>query len=361
MSGKNISIKEGGTARVFGPVSRLRVLKQDTGSEDFALESDTELTSKSVDVNGTYDAAQDGYYGYSQVYVYCSEEADQVTGKKQDGNTYSVSKDEEGNIHETKIPVKIEITTMPTTLEYVNGQMIDYTGIVVTCYDGNGESMGEVPFSELLLDTKYAVFDPDAPTIEIIETTETDTSPIKQPIPCTGGIYAEAHGHEGGYADSDYTEYASLTFRSGSGMMAIMRRQYGYVAIVASSRDNSSTVRYYRYKVYVNYHGEGEKTEILNDQTISLSGVANINDETAYFSTWEGGVFDASGYVSAPFCNDGAVVEGVLSGFAYKLAWTLMYGVLIDAGNMEIPVKWQRKEDGAILETSYYIDVAEGV
>ena len=98
----NIAIKEGGSARRF-TVRKLKTDQQGGGSVFWVPKSAVALTTKSVSENGKYAAAADGYYGYSQLYVNCSLEADSVVGKGEDGKTYEVSKDSSGNIVKTLV------------------------------------------------------------------------------------------------------------------------------------------------------------------------------------------------------------------------------------------------------------------
>ncbi len=44
----------------------------------------------------------------------------------------------------------IAVTTMPSKLEYEPGDIINFSGIVVTGYDEDGNVVGEIPFNELI-------------------------------------------------------------------------------------------------------------------------------------------------------------------------------------------------------------------
>ena len=59
---KNISIKEGGVAR-SATVNKLKTNLVGGGSALWVPEDETRLTTLNVSENGTYRAANEGYYG----------------------------------------------------------------------------------------------------------------------------------------------------------------------------------------------------------------------------------------------------------------------------------------------------------
>ncbi len=73
-----------------------------------------------------------------------------------DGNDYIPYVDENGDFGAQVIPSAIEVTTLPTKTSYRYGEQMDFSGIVVTAYDGNGNDLGSVPFEELSFDPTTA-------------------------------------------------------------------------------------------------------------------------------------------------------------------------------------------------------------
>ena len=84
-----------------------------------------------------------------------------VTGTK-NGKTYTVTTNQSGALVETLAPVSIAVTTPPIKTSYIDGETVDYTGMVVKAYDSDGNLWtagglmdGVIPFEQLLLpDTK---------------------------------------------------------------------------------------------------------------------------------------------------------------------------------------------------------------
>ena len=140
---KNTVIQEGGTPLNFS-ADELRTHQVGGGHINWVPKDLCRLTTKTITKDGTYMASNDGYYGYSQVSV---SGIGRATGKK--GNDEYTVTTEDGILVETKIPSNIQVTTRPTITTYGDGAYIDFSGIVVTAYDGSGNSMGVIPFVEL--------------------------------------------------------------------------------------------------------------------------------------------------------------------------------------------------------------------
>lgn len=153
---KDIAIMEGATPRQFGGIKRLVTDLSNGRTCAWVPEDERRTKTKSANKNGTYRPSEDDCYGYSRVTVNVrggsGGSGGSVIGHMPDGNDYEFTVDENGEIVQTKVPSSIAVTTPPNKLSYVSGETLDPTGIVVTAYDGNGESMGEVPFEELVFD-----------------------------------------------------------------------------------------------------------------------------------------------------------------------------------------------------------------
>lgn len=150
-----IKIKEGGVDRSQNQINKLKTNTVGGGVCFWVPETERQTDDKHITENGTYTAEEEGLYGYDEITVSVSNTGS-MSGKGADGNDYNISVDDNGYIVETKIPSEIRITTPPPRVSYNDGDTIDYSGIVVTLYDGNGNVFtdsrypdGIVPVSEL--------------------------------------------------------------------------------------------------------------------------------------------------------------------------------------------------------------------
>lgn len=126
--GNNVKIIVGGKNRYFSNVNKLGIGLQDGGESLWVDKSNTE--------------------------------ANQIVGKDADGNDYIVTTDIGGNIVKTMLPTEIRVVTRPNKTSYVDGETIDYAGMVVKAYDANGNVWsdsrhpnGIIPINELTLIT----------------------------------------------------------------------------------------------------------------------------------------------------------------------------------------------------------------
>ena len=160
---KSIIIEEGGISRQL-TADKLRSITGG-GTCDWIPEDTAVLGTKSISDNGTYKAADDGYYGYSQVTV---SGVGTATGKGPDGNIHSVTTDPQtGDLIDTLLPSSIMITTYPAPLTYNDGDTIDYSAMVVKGYLADGtlwtdtaHPNGIIPLSELTLPVTTAQYEP---------------------------------------------------------------------------------------------------------------------------------------------------------------------------------------------------------
>ena len=162
---KTIVMYEGNQPHTFS-ASKLRTPLQGGGTCDWVPEDEVQLTTKFVSENGTYNAASDEFYGFSQVTVNVpggNGSADSsgkpntsgdikpggagsaVTGTDPEtGEEVVVGVDENGNIVQTQIPYGIKIVTPPTKTDYVYQETMDYTGIMVKLTNKNGDTYTDV-------------------------------------------------------------------------------------------------------------------------------------------------------------------------------------------------------------------------
>lgn len=164
---KDIIIQNNGVAVTYTGAKKIKTRKSTGGTLYWLPEDEQPTGTITITENGTYKAEDANLYAFSQAIVNVQKAQTHVTGKGQDGNTYDVTIDPEtGEIVRTEVPAKMEITTPPPRVSYNDGDTIDYSGIVVTLYDGNGNVFtdsrypdGIVPFSELVFPVDKAHYE----------------------------------------------------------------------------------------------------------------------------------------------------------------------------------------------------------
>lgn len=99
--GKNITIKQNGTAENFTGVQHIEIPSMDSGSTEWVPEEGGSNEIKQITENGTYLASSDGVAGWKVVFV--NVPPTQITGTDPtDGQNYTYFVDGFGNL--IKIP-----------------------------------------------------------------------------------------------------------------------------------------------------------------------------------------------------------------------------------------------------------------
>lgn len=355
---KNIVIQEGGTPKTMAGVRKISTAEAGGGTCYWVPEDETELTSLTVTEDGTYRASDEGYYGYEEVTVngigsvtYNADQGDHIGGVDlEGGDDYIIEKDpQSGDVNVKKVPSEIRINTPPSWLVYNDGENIDFTGLRVDLYDGNGNIFedetypnGRIPFNELILDERTA----DIEKAPSGYTSDLDTAPVLQPIK-----YGTSLDYEGyNYGPNEYYDRVTADV-----LVCWQNRSHeyghggdGYKFLVASD-DPNYTFHW--------AHRSGSNPGFEED--VELNASFTHGGETVYYrseSIWNGGG-DPDVY---PYTIDGVITDSVLSE-EYppepnrQVAWTVIYGTE-QTGKQTIPVKWIRS-DGKELETSFEITV----
>lgn len=150
---KNITIQEGGIG-VQLTADKLKTNLTGSGTCQWIPEDESTLGTKTITEDGTYNASDDGYYGYSQVTV---SGIGKATGTDGDGDEATAETTPGGDLEVNKIPTTIRVETPPTVTTYADGATIDFTGIVVKGYLKTGglwtdsdHPNGVIPISELI-------------------------------------------------------------------------------------------------------------------------------------------------------------------------------------------------------------------
>lgn len=321
---KDITIQEGGTARTFTGVTKLKTAQAGGGSVYWVPEGETQLGHKSISADGTYYAADDGYYGFEYVVV------NGITGKDpnaDDDDDHNITVDPNtGDLVNTRLPASIAITTLPSKTGYVDGETIDLTGIVVKAYYEDGTEWGTVPASALSPDPAAA--DIGSVTDEKYATSSLDTN-WEQPIPINGDVQL---------GSGTYATYVKM----GAGAVNL---------IVFAPPDASGSTREF---VFVS-KSAGATVRIYQpdapagiDTTITLNRTVTIDGKTAY-------------YYRETLVNRGAAVPSVTPSRGApdeNTIWTAVWGTITDIGQ-PITVNWPRTGDGKVLSDTFMIQVTD--
>lgn len=155
---KNIIIQNDGVDVTYTGIKKLKTRKVEGGTLYWLPEGEQPTAVKRITANGTYKASDDNLYAYGQAIVNVQAGATSVTGRdRTDGNDYNITTDPQTQeIVRTKIPTGIIIATPPTKTAYVDGETIDYSGMVVKTVDGNGNEIATVPSSAVITEVTVA-------------------------------------------------------------------------------------------------------------------------------------------------------------------------------------------------------------
>lgn len=327
---KNIVIQEGGLGKQL-TADKLKTNLVGGGTCLWVPEDDTHLGTKYITNNGTFKASDDGLYGYSEVTV---SGIGTVTGKDPDtGEDVEVHPDPEtGEIVTTVLPTEIRVITPPTKTEYTHGETINYSGIVVHAYSSTGRDMGAVPFNQLAFpETTADVQKTDGWTdghglnaMMLYYTPHTTILKDSQVEIIWEGTYYVHGSALGSYEGAQAT--------------------YG-------STDTPGTYLVTRYN-NVNY----------------MSCVAGNGQRNLFAMTPRTGFEDYEGWLLAGGAGGSAPVgrfaEAPFSDELTNIPISTVNPTTVDPANLQatqsLPVQWHRTGDGAVLETSFNINVTGG-
>ena len=306
-------------------------------------DADTRCTTLRVTANGTYNAAQRGDYGYD--YVTVSVPGTSVTGRDPDtGEEVQVGVDPEtGDIVETVLATEIRITTPPTKITYVDGETIDYSGIVVHAYSATGQDMGAVPYGQLVFPVTVAKYSESG-------TGYVDTDGVDRSV-----MYSPNYDFEIFCAQTSLL----LFYVEGTSWLGYRVSFSTPVYAVCKSRTDRisewvfvSTAPFYYVQSYID--GSGEPRTVFSSErtregityyigTFSVSAGIGGKVETNMDNVGVTHVFD-----------NGEPVTGYSN---WDVAYLIFNGTVDENSRQEIPVNWPRTGDGAVLETSFDIQV----
>ena len=326
---KNIKIQEGGVAKSF-TASKLRTDLVSGGTCEWIPEDEANLITKSITKNGTYKASDDNAYGYSEVTV---SGIGVAKGKDGDGdNAVSYTDPDTGDLVTEKEIESIDIVTEPTTLEYQDGDTIDFTGLSVHGYSSTGTDLGDITDDCMLTVTTA---DYDAGTGSSKVTVEGLTSPV----------YIQAV-HEGDYIEPDYWVVdQSLRMVNIAHYISNMVGTASVICIYSGNGDQWGMV-------FVS----NEYFKITHQRQCPPGWSPQITDVRSSEYSYGG----YTGYVSAPFLRSDTCKFRITAEQEIEMRDTaiLAYFAGVPVGVIqEIPVVYRREYDYEVLRDSFSISV----
>ena len=254
-----------------------------------------------------------------------------------------------------KLPSSIRVVTPPADLSYMDAEEIDYSGMVVKAFLENGElwtdekhEYGIIPISELTLPVKFADYSAAIHTGKV--STDFNISPNPFDMGSLDHVSAWSVGHG---------DYRRSETRYGDGVIGSRKRVDSHVIdhYIASSEPFTVTCYSKTYGV-----SKEEAAGLTNEQiarsslgvliqestsTIENNAHYTYNGKTVYY-------YAGTGYYGASTYWD---IEPIIVGNAGQIAWSMVYGEIIESGSQSIPVQYTVPESGNILSAEFDIHV----
>ena len=327
---------------------------------------DIKLISKTIEANGTYRAESDGAYGYSRLSVrvkggatYTDPDTGQkvtpdpspdngstIVGLNSDGNEEAV-KIIDGQKKKLELASYIQADTLPSILEYHDGDRIFLSGLVAHGYKADG-----TPYKGTM----------EASVLPLHQDDEDDPQYTDDFLP--GGIvfnmplYADISKAEGGgdnvpsdnifnLASFDFLVNEKLTIRTGESRPVIYEATASSTVYLTYSGGSQSG----SYSGRVGYLFASESSDLtVNGWDTTRS--RTYNGKTVYY------VYDTSAN------NANIVTPWITSQYssgsnnAWRAAWLMVYGGYAEK-KQTITLTWPREGDRKHLQTTYEITVTE--
>lgn len=365
---RNVSISEGNQPRIFSPVKKVRVNLQAGGTVDLLPKSSIATGTLYATKRGHYAAKDDGYVGYSKVYVNVPESID---GTGEDGGW-------------TDLPDEIRVTTPPTKTIYNDGETIDYSGMVVTAYKNeqvwhnNAYPDGVIPNEELIFEQTVAHKFSDETTLikfcrdKVRPDLYSYSSFVPDILKCKYGKYGYwGQNRQGKYfyrlywvsptrdngADTDYTDdddFATIYLINGigSGIKSgvILNDNINWYRLSGSNYSDTKdeSLKNYAYAQYEQRKGGWDAIG-----TMTVDGVTFRGTNT------RGGVADKPELNDDAPYNLSVSLPSTLDYRAGIVGEVMAYSILF--GDRVLPIYWQRPRDNKSLDTQVEIKIQQEV
>lgn len=277
------------------------------------------VIEKTITQNGTYYAMDDGYPGYYKVIVNGIEK---ITGEDPDGSGDEVVATTEKNestgkkkIVIKKIPSSIRITNPPVKTEYVDGENINWSGLVVRLFTRTGQMftdenypMGIIPDAELDKPLVVPEGSGDGGRISDLETN------IPQPIIAYNRATATSTANTW-TTENTYDDAYVIPFRIVSGVSHMS-------GVVISDKQNVT-------QRWIRRRGTSEVEDTYN---INLYNSFTYDGKTVYYR------YDTQAFWTYSSAITWDVPETGIKADKYS-CWTALYGDAV-GGKADIPVSW---------------------
>lgn len=293
-----------------------------------------------ITANGTYSAAEAGKYGYD--YVVVSVPGSSVTGRDPDtGEEVEVHPDPEtGEIVTTVLPTEIRVITPPAKTDYADGETIDYSGIMVHAYSATGQDMGAVPFNALAFPVTTAVYSGDSDG----SASSDYSGNIDQPIAFkTGDITVERFYEE--------YEYFNIEYKIASGNIRAIGYTTGTELILYFVSDAPFSGDVYLHDKYLPTPSRPYPDDDYRKIAQFVGAMRTIHDKPVYISSNRVVQLDTIANAGVPTYGQQPNDNDL---------YTMVYGDITTGSIMHLPVQWPRTPDGAVLETTFSINVTGG-
>ena len=331
---KNIVIQEGGVGKQM-TIDKLKTNLVSGGTCLWVPEDEVTLGSKHITKDGTYYASADGKYGYEYVTV---SGIGRVTGKDPNtGEEIEVTAETDPQTGQptivTKtIPSSIDITTEPTRKVYTEGDLLDFSGLVVkaklkngTVFTNDTYPQGIIPRIELDFPIKVA---PQASkSYQRVVPAGLNIGGYTSPITVYAGGEQWWCPEDGLYL-RNYFSCALFPYTT----------RYGILAVPADAELS--------YKTKIMATGAETTRIISNFKTTTYNG------KTVKWFDWVNN--NNVGWHDMEIMQRGSDFFGETE--RGNLAWTMIYGELQEYESI-IPVQWINPYNGKTLEDTFTITI----
>lgn len=305
------------------------------------------LITKSITANGLYRAIDDEADGYSQVNVNVAGVGEAVGTDTTDGNEYIVKTDPQtGTLEKTVLPSAITITRMPNKMDYIRGENIDISGMIVkafkkdnTIWEGTGYSGGVIPNNELGISPRVVQGNFAYQRVGLL-----DYSIYCCPYENKLLLGTESMPVRPNYA-AVYEQYGY----NNSGRLACFRR--GNSSIFVGGSTAPFHVKSYEYwRSDGDYWGRIQHNVVESDVTHTYTR----DGKTAY--VYFAAVSGRYNYILNSEFNDVSASEE----FDYELiGWVMTYGNVQNVYGQTESVDWHRPQDNKVLHTEFTVHAIE--
>ena len=279
-------------------------------------------------------------------------------------------------LEEEYLPTSIKIVTPPNKLEYIDGEPINLTGMVVSAYYHDGEDVwanekyrnGIIPLGELIVDPEVAKASDD----------------VYKLLPSGNKMFTEArlktdryttYEESDGYVYSSHHDYVTNTVIGN--VYSVRTRQTGsltsrycdfnmYVGLVSSNPDElitkkwtwdavssnpESDYNWHYEEEYITHYSRNSYVEDSDGNRLYFgSADCTINNSViTSFSTIKHTAEESYPIPMTPEWIEYSLNEADLLDF--------MHGNYVDATDCEITLSWVRPKDNKVLKTSFTVSV----